>query len=76
MFMTERPPEGFDMTENRRRGRPAGTEINDDLPLAKIADHLLASPDMKVSDAIRTVYTTGKHKGQESSGKPLISDKP
>jgi hypothetical protein len=54
------------MTERRRRGRPAGTQINDEAALAKIADLRVASPKMKLSAALRTVRMAGEHKGQSA----------
>jgi hypothetical protein len=49
---------------DRRRGRPTGTEINDDAALAKIADMLVASPKMKLADVFRAVRSAGSYKGQ------------
>ncbi len=52
------------MADKRRRGRPAGSQINDDAARAKIADLLVASPEIKLSAALRTVRLAGEHKGQ------------
>jgi len=52
------------MTEKRRRGRPAGTQINDEAALANVADLLVASPGMKLSAALEAVRKAGKYKGQ------------
>jgi hypothetical protein len=49
---------------DKRRGRPTGTEINDDVALAKIADMLVASPKMKLADVFRAVRSAGSYKGQ------------
>jgi hypothetical protein len=49
---------------DKRRGRPTGTEINDDAALARIADALAASPKRKLADVFRIVRSTGNYKGQ------------
>jgi hypothetical protein len=54
------------MTEKRGRGRPAGTEINDEAALAKVADLRVASPKIKLSAALKTVRMAGEHKGQSA----------
>jgi hypothetical protein len=49
---------------DKLRGRPTGTEINDDAALAKIADMLVASPKMKLAAVFRAVRSAGRYKGQ------------
>jgi hypothetical protein len=50
----------------RRPGRPAGTEINDDEPMRKIADLLLAKPEMKLAPVLRLVRTSGQYVGSSA----------
>jgi hypothetical protein len=61
-----RPSEAFDMT-NRKRGRPVGTHIRDDRPLAMVADRIAAHPELKPSTAMRQIYATGTWRGTEKT---------
>jgi hypothetical protein len=52
---------------NRKRGRPVGTHIRDEKPLAMVADRIAAYPELKPSTAMRQVYAAGAWKGSEKT---------
>lgn len=52
---------------NRKRGRPVGTHIRDDRPLAMVADRMAANPELKPSTAMRQVYAAGTWRGTEKT---------
>jgi hypothetical protein len=52
---------------NRKRGRPVGTHIRDDKPLAMVADKIAAHPELKPSTAMRQVYAAGTWRGTEKT---------
>jgi hypothetical protein len=52
---------------NRKRGRPVGTNIRDDKPLAMVADKIAAHPELKPSTAMRQVYAAGTWRGTEKT---------
>jgi hypothetical protein len=52
---------------NRKRGRPVGTHIRDDKPLAMVADKIAAHPELKPSTVMRQVYAAGTWRGTEKT---------
>jgi hypothetical protein len=52
---------------NRKRGRPVGTHICDDRPLAMVADRIAADPELRPSTAMRQVYAAGTWRGTEKT---------
>src|ERR1700740_3632117 len=52
---------------SRKRGRPVGTHISDDRPLAMVADRIAAHPELKPSTAMRQVYAAGTWRGTEKT---------
>jgi hypothetical protein len=52
---------------NRKRGRPVGTHIRDEKPLAMVADKIAAHPELKPSTAMRQIYAAGTWPGTEKT---------
>ncbi len=52
---------------NRKRGRPVGSHIRDDRPLAMVADRIAADPELRPSTAMRQVYGAGTWRGTEKT---------
>jgi hypothetical protein len=52
---------------NRKRGRPVGTHIRDEKPLAMVADKIAANPELKPSTAMRQVYAASNWPGTEKT---------